>query len=152
MEMIDLKKKIYIIAMILISLIPTYFIFLWQPADNQIELANELNVTKEAIQKTYTQSVNTDTTEIQKTNKKPILRVQRDKIKELLSDDDKKKINEILNKLSTVDLNRAEELINNKDSDSIKEFILLIKKRLSLKDYKQIETILVPFINFESIN
>ena len=147
-----MKKKIYIIAMILIALIPTYFIFLWQPADNQIELANELNVTKEAIQKTYTQSVNTDTTEIQKTNKKPVLRVQRDKIKELLSDDDKKKINEILNKLSTVDLNRAEELINNKDSDSIKEFILLIKKRLSLKDYKQIETILVPFINFESIN
>lgn len=147
-----MKKKIYIIAMTLVALIPTYFIFLWQPAENQIEATNELNVSKEAIQKTYNQKVNTDTVEIPKTNKKPILRIQRDKIKELLSDEDKKKINEILNKLSTVDLNRAEELINNRDSDSIKEFVLLIKKRLSLKDYKQIETILVPFINFESIN
>ena len=144
-----MKKSMCILAMIIFGIIPIYFVAIWEPEEiSSIDLGNS----KQTIEDISPEKVNIDLVEYQNKDIKPILRISKEKIKEKLSEENKKKIKNIVNKLSSVDLNKMEEILaNEEDSEAIKDVVILLKKRLCLKDYKEIQTILVPYINFDNI-
>lgn len=145
-----MKRILSFFIMITFSLIPIYYIAIWEPKDGE-----SINAINEKSEDYIVKDVNEEETNFIKSEKKstkPILRMGKEQIEKDMSDENKKKLKNIISQLSTVDLNRIEEISKKDDvNEATKEIINLLRKRLSKKEYKKIEAILVPYINFDVI-
>lgn len=149
----NLKRILYFLIMVTFSLIPIYYIIFWEPEGTASSISSvsvesvDYSIKDISFEQTEKKMITNE-----KVSKKPILRMGKEQIEEEMSDENKKKLKNILVQLSTVDLNKIEEISKQDDTDeATKEFINLLRKRLSLKEYKKIEKILTPYINFDVI-
>ena len=144
-----MKRLLYFLIMATISCIPIYYIAFWEPETSSSVSSVNIESVDYAI-KDISYEGETNVVYNDKTNIKPILRMGKEQIEENMSDDNKKKLKNVLLQLSTVDLNRIEEISKKEDeSEATKEILNLLRTRLSLKEYKKIQEILVTYINFD---
>ena len=133
------------IIMIICTAITSYAVFIWKPNGNNISEKNAKVYSEDDIaMETIGESVPVESTSIFKVDKRSI--------NESIKKEEKKVIDNILNKVSTIDLGRIDNLLNkdNKE-DGVRESLELLKKRLSNSDYKTIESILEEYIDFDVI-
>ena len=150
---LNLKRISYLLVMVIFSSIPIYYTIFWEPEGTTSSISSvSVESVDIAIKDISFEQTEKKLVINEETNKKPILRMKKEQIEEDMSDENKKKLKNILVQLSIVDLNKIEEISKQDDTDkATKEFINLLRKRLSLKEYKKIEEILIPYINFDVI-
>lgn len=149
-----MKRLLCFIIMVIFSLIPIYYITIWEPGGMASTVSSvSVGRVDYAINDISFKQIEEKASINETINKKPILRMEKKQIEEHMSDEKKKEVRRVLLQLSTVDLIKAKEISEQDDKDkATKEFINLLRKRLSLKEYKKIEEILIPYINFDVIN
>lgn len=133
------------IIMIICTAITSYVVFIWQPNENNISEKNAKVYSEDDIaMETIGESVPVESISIFKVDKRSI--------NESIKKEEKKVIDNIVNKVSTIDLGRIDNFLNkdNKE-DGVRESLELLKKRLSNSDYKTIESILDEYIDFDVI-
>jgi hypothetical protein len=127
-------KKIFIwLILILTVSINIYLVFFWQPEGKR---TTQENSSKEVI-----------------SYDKNLYRIDKNEILEKLSSDDKRNLEKITKKLSTLDIRKIKGYFedSNDEKGLINTFVLL-KKRLSSDDYKKIEEISNSFLDVDKIN
>lgn len=79
-----------------------------------------------------------------------IFNIKKEEIVSSLNIKEKSKIISIINKLSSVDIERIREMLSKKgEKEGAKEIVRILKLRLVEKDYNDIKSILSPYINIE---
>lgn len=79
-----------------------------------------------------------------------IFNIKKEEIVSSLNIKEKSKIISIINKLSSVDIERIREMLSKKgEKEGAKEIVRILKLRLVEKDYNDIKSILPPYINIE---
>lgn len=127
-----MKKKLIYLFSICIVIVNTYLIFYWEP---QSKVVTQKEVSKEAI--SYSQSV---------------YKLDKRKVLERLSSDDKRDLEKIIKKLSAFDLGRIKEYYEDyNDEEGAVSIFRLLRERLTTEDYKQIHEISSSFLDLEKI-
>lgn len=127
-----MKKFLIYIYLVCIVITNIYLIFYWEPQSNVVI---QEEISKEAI--SYSQS---------------LYKVDKRKVLEKLSSDDKRDLEKIIKKLSAFDLGKIEEYYENyNDEEGAVNIFRLLKKRLTTRDYEQINEISSLFLNLEEI-
>lgn len=139
-----MKKLIMIFVVLIASFITIYSVAFWQPytkvsnmkeySGDGIEIEGESNDNEEHLSMT----VNSNTS---------VYKVEKDKIREKISKEDFSKVIGISKKLSTVDIGRI-EAAQQDGEEGLREVFNILNTRLSGKDYKIIESIFDPYIDF----
>ena len=127
-------KKIFIWLILIFTVsINIYLAFCWQPEGKRV--IQEYN-SNEVI-----------------SYEKKLYKIDKNKILEKLSSDDKRNLEKITKKLSTLDMRKIKGYFEdlNDEKGVINTFVLL-KKRLSSDDYKKIEEISNSFLDMDEIN
>ena len=116
-------KKIVIYLFLVCAVITNiYLIFYWEP---QSKVVTQEEISKEAI--SYSKSV---------------YKLDKGKVLEKLSSDDKKDFEKIIKKLSTFDLGKIKEYYeDSNDEEGVINIFKLLRKRLTTEDYKRIHEI-----------
>ena len=84
---------------------------------------------------------------------KSLYKLDKEKVLEQLSTDDKKEIENIMKKLSAFDMGKVKEYYEDANEDEgVIEIFKLLKKRLPTEDYKRIEEIDSSFLDIKEIN
>ena len=127
-------KKIVLYLLLIFAVITNiYLIFYWQP---QNKVINQEAVSKETI--SYSKSV---------------YKLEKGKVLEQLSSQDKKDFYKILKKLSSFDIGKVKEYYeNSNDEEGIKNIFSLLKKRLTTEDYQRMKEISYSFLDLDRIN
>ena len=128
-----MKKIVLYSFLACMVIINMYLIFYWQPQNRVI---NQEEVSKETL--SYSKSV---------------YKLDKGKVLEQLSSDDRKDFEKIIKKLSTFDIGKIKEYYeNSNEEESIKNIFRLLKKRLTTEDYERIEKISYSFLDLERLN
>lgn len=127
-------KKIFIyIIMIFTLVINIYFIFFWQPQEKNVAHGS---AAEEVI-----------------SYKNNLYKIDKNQILASLSSDDKKDLEKIFKKLSTLDMGKIKEYFeDSNDDEGLINSFLLLKKRLAAGDYKRIDEICAPYLDIEQIH
>ncbi|AOR22616.1 hypothetical protein [Clostridium taeniosporum] len=130
-----MKKIITIIFMIFALLMNIYLIFYWKPNDTKlVNIKNNDSV--EAV--SYSKS---------------IYKVNKNIIMDVISDEDKKQLNIIMDKLSTSDMGKIEEAFNLDDENKgIIQAFKIFKTRLSIQDYLDLRNIFSKIIDINYLD
>ncbi|NLK94359.1 MAG: hypothetical protein GX275_04070 [Clostridiales bacterium] len=137
-------KKVRIILISIFILIPTYFIFLWEPDEitkTTFKLDSMLNVDRELSKEEKLTNAET---------KEKYLSISE--LENKISNDNKDKYKKLLLDLSIIDYEKILVLSKSKNTDeSTEEYIRLLRKRLSNDKFIEIKEILMPYINVDDI-
>lgn len=127
-------KKIFIYLIITFTLIVNiYLIFCWQPQGKNV--AHE-NTSEEVV-----------------SYKNNLYKIDKNQILARLSSDDKKDLEKILKRLSTLDMGKIKEYFeDSNDDEGVVNSFLLLKKRLADEDYKKVEEISAPYLYIDQIH
>jgi predicted ribonuclease toxin of YeeF-YezG toxin-antitoxin module len=83
---------------------------------------------------------------------KPVYKLDKTKIFERLSSNDKMEFDKIINRLSAFDIGKMKEYYEgSNDEESVKNIFKLLKKRLTIEDYTRIHEISSSFLEFDNI-
>jgi len=83
---------------------------------------------------------------------KPVYKLDKTKIFERLSSNDKMEFDKIINRLSAFDIGKIKEYYeDSNDEEGAKNIFKLLKKRLTLEDYTRIHEISSSFLEFDNI-
>ena len=144
-------KKVYIMLIGVTVVLNMYLIFGWNPYSNKNNVAvasyendgsyNELNDNDYKNNKQYG---------IEEAQVKSFF-LNEDKSIESLSDKNIKELDNILNKLSTIDLEKWVLVKNNANNDNVIEFFKIIHKRMSKEDYKKVKDIISEIIDVDRV-
>lgn len=148
-EVMKVKRIILAFVYILSTLISLYFIVLWNPKIESSYYNMEPSVSAFNINNSYN-----IIDEKQKSGNKieNELKISNEGSIEEISYTSKDRLKKILYTLSINDYEYVYDLKKRENKEeAIREFISIIKKRLSNKDYEEIRVILSPYINFEDI-
>ena len=127
-----MKKSLIYLFSVCIVITNIYLIFYWEP---QSKLVTQEEISKEAI--SYSQAV---------------YKVDKGKVLERLSYDDKRSLEKIIKKLSAFDLGKIKEYYEDyNDEEGAVNIFRLLRKRLTTGDYKQIHEISSSFLDLERI-
>ena len=127
-----MKKNLLYLFSVCIVITNIYIIFYWEP---QSKVVTQKEISKEAI--SYSQAV---------------YKVDKGKVLERLSSDDKRDLEKIIKKLSAFDLGKIKEYYEDyNDEEGAISIFRLLRKRLTTEDYKQIHEISSSFLNLERI-
>ena len=121
--------------------ITVYSVVFWEPGNIQLSF------------KTNDESIEamSEVNEIEH-EEKSILKIDRELIKEKISNEDRQKMKLIKNKLSIVDLSRIEdEMDKENEEEGIRNTLNILSRRLSEDDYKRVKIILEPYIEFSAL-
>jgi hypothetical protein len=128
-----MKKSAMYLLLVCAVIINIYLIFYWEP---QNKVINQEEVSKETL--SYSKSV---------------YKLDKGKVLEQLSSDDRKDFEKIIKKLFTFDIGKIKEYYeNSNEEESIKNIFRLLKKRLTTEDYERIEKISYSFLDLERLN
>ena len=128
-----MKKKLICLFSVCIVITNIYLIFYWEP---QSKVVAQEEVSKEAI--SYSQAV---------------YKLNKGKVLERLSSDDKRDLEKIIKKLSAFDLGKIKEYYeDSNDEEGAVNIFKLLSKRLTTEDYKQIHEISASFLDLDSID
>lgn len=128
-----MKKILIYLILVFAIIINIYLIFCWQPQGKGVI---KEQVSKETL--SYSRS---------------LYKIDKGKVLEQLSVEDKKDLEKILKKLSTFDMGKIKEYYeDSNEEEGIIDTFKLLKKRLTTEDYKRIEEIASSFLDIESIN
>lgn len=155
-------KKVSVIALMIISAgITIYTVMFWQPSDNsravnKIDTALNDEIKNADIGKSRAEE---NSNKREKSNmdedievalENDIFKVEESEVKKLLTKDEKKRIDVIIKKMSSVDLNNLKENLSNENkSEGFKEGFALIRTRSSVKEYEELKEILSEYIDFD---
>ncbi len=82
----------------------------------------------------------------------PVFKVQKEKIKDKISFEDKTKLLAVARKLSMMDYGKIIEIMNTSDEmDGASQIFQILKTRLKEEDYKKVTEILEPYIYVKNI-
>ena len=127
-----MKKKLLYLFSVCIVLINIYLMFYWEP---QSKVLTQEVISKEAM--SYSQGV---------------YEVDKGKVLERLSADDKRDLEKIIKKLSAYDLGKIKEYYDDyNDEEGAISIFRLLRRRLTTEDYKQIHEISSSFLDLERI-
>ena len=127
-----MKKNLLYLFSVCIVITNIYLIFYWEP---QSKVVTQEESSKDAI--SYSQAV---------------YKVDKGKVLERLSSDDKRDLEKIIKKLSAFDLGKIKEYYEDyNDEEGAISIFRLLRKRLTTEDYKQIHEISSSFLNLERI-
>ncbi|GAB6169237.1 hypothetical protein JCM1393_16970 [Clostridium carnis] len=159
------KVLIYISVVIVSASIPIYTLLFWEPLkDNDIkEEFSKIEIIKEVNEKNKNSiAVINESKGIIENSKEEIVQVlnEVDKFKinfeeitREITKEERIKINNLLNKLSAVDIIKVNDLFKNgENKNAIKEGMLLLKKRMSSNDYEEFKEILSKYLKFKEID
>jgi hypothetical protein len=126
-------KRILIYLVLIFAVIANiYLMFYWEP---QSKVVAQPKDSKEVV--SYSKS---------------IYKLEKGKILEKLSSNDKKDLEKIIKKLSTFDIGKIKEYYENfNDEEGVVNIFRLLKKRLTIEDYERIHEISASFLDFNSI-
>ena len=126
-------KRILIYLVLICAVIANiYLIFCWEP---QSEGVTQPKDSKEVV--SYSKS---------------IYKLEKGKILERISSNDKKDLEKIIKKLSTFDTGKIKEYYKDfNDEEGVVNIFRLLKKRLTIEDYERIHEISASFLDFNSI-
>ncbi|MDR3595480.1 hypothetical protein [Clostridium sp.] len=128
-----MKRFFVYLTLTFTLLINIYLIFCWQPQGKNV--------------------VHENTSEEVVSYKKSLYKIDKNQILEELSSDDKKNLDEILKKLSTLDMGKIKGYFEeSNDDEGVVNSFTLLKKRLKNDDYKKIEDISSSFLDIDKIN
>ncbi|MGG7176911.1 hypothetical protein ACQPU1_04945 [Clostridium paraputrificum] len=150
-------KKLLIVGIMLIALIGTiYTLFIWEPKGSRNEvIQNTINEVQ-----SRRNSDNSDIDDLSRNNEvddvptinKSIFKIEKSLIEKNINKDDMVIVNNIIKKMSTVDIGKIEEVIQYEDEEEgVREAFKVLKKRLTTEDYQVLENILGQFIDFSII-
>lgn len=109
-----------------------YLIFFWQPSS---KIVAEQPISKEVV--SYS---------------KPVYKVDKEKVLERLSADDKREFDKIINRLSAFDIGKIKDYYeDSNDEEGVVNIFKLLKKRLTIEEYKRIYEISASFLEFDNI-
>lgn len=130
-----MKKAILILLFVIISIVPVYFLFIWNPQDSvsnaykddkSIEVSSNID-NSSGINKEYK-----DTDEESK-----ITMLSK------ISEGDRNNIDKIINKLSIIDIVKINNYMTKEDiNKGINDILQLTKKRLKQNEFEKIEKII----------
>ena len=127
-----MKRILVYLVLICTVIVNIYLIFYWKP---QGKVAIQPKDSKEVV--SYSKSV---------------YKLEKGKILEKLSSNDKKDLEKIIKKLSTFDIGKIKEYYENfNDEEGVINIFRLLKKRLTIEDYERIHEISTSFLDFNSI-
>ena len=126
-------KRILIYLVLICAVIANiYLIFCWEP---QSKVAVQPKDSKEVV--SYSKSV---------------YKLEKGKILEKLSSNDKKDFEKIIKKLSTFDIGKIKEYYQDfNDEEGVINIFKLLRRRLTIEDYERIHEISDSFLDFNSI-
>lgn len=126
-------KKVLIYLIFFIALFANiYLIFYWEPQSKN-------GIQEKASKETLSYSTT-------------LYKVGKEKALEQLSDNDKKDLEKIINKLSAFDIGKIKDYYADSNEDEgIVDIFSLLKKRLATEDYKKIEEISNSFLDIKGI-
>ena len=128
-----MKRNLIYLFLVCIVITNIYLIFYWEP---QSKIVTQEEVSKETI--SYSKSV---------------YKLDKGKVLEKLSSNDKRDFEKIIKKLSAFDLGKIKEYYeDSNDEEGVVSIFKLLKKRLTTEDYKRIHEISSSFLDFERIN
>jgi hypothetical protein len=128
-----MKRIVMYMLLVCAVIINIYLIFYWEPQNRVI---NQEEVSKETM--SYSKSV---------------YKLEKGKVLEQLSSDDRKDFEKIIKKLSTIDIGKIKEYYeNSNEEESVKSIFTLLKKRLTTEDYQRIKEISCSFLDLERLN
>jgi hypothetical protein len=128
-----MKRFFVYLTLTFTLIINIYLIFCWQPQGKNV--------------------VHENTSEEVVSYKKSLYKIDKNQILEELSSDDKKNLDEILKKLSTLDMGKIKGYFEeSNDDEGVVNSFTLLKKRLKNDDYKKIEDISSSFLDIDKIN
>ena len=127
-----MKRILIYLILICAVMANIYCIFYWEP---QSKVVIQPKDSKEVV--SYSKSV---------------YKLEKGKILERLSSNDKKDLGKIIKKLSTFDIGKIKEYYENfNDEEGVINIFRLLKKRLTIEDYERIHEISTSFLDFNSI-
>ena len=128
-----MKRSAMYLLLVCAVIINIYLIFYWEP---QNKVINQEEASKETL--SYSKSV---------------YKLDKGKVLEQLSSDDRKDFEKIIKKLSAFDLGKIKEYYeDSNDEEGVVSIFKLLMKRLTTEDYKQIYQISASFLDLERIN
>lgn len=146
---VDKVRKIFRLLMIVAFSMTIYTIFFWEPKEYK---NNELKEKTEDVSSIKLNNINVDNVNSNVSSYKSIFKVSEDKLENSITEEDKNKVNNIINSMSEVDIYRISKEKNNVDKEEgTKKIFRILSKRLSSKDYKVIKNIYNPYIDFTNI-
>jgi len=127
-----MKKNLIYLVLICAVIANIYLIFCWEP---QSKVAVQPKDSKEVV--SYSKSV---------------YKLEKGKILEKLSSNDKKDFEKIIKKLSTFDIGKIKEYYQDfNDEEGVISIFKLLRRRLTIEDYERIHEISASFLDFNSI-
>lgn len=133
-----MKKVILILLFVIISIVPVYFIFIWNPEDS-VSNAYKNN-------KSIQVSSNIDDLEGLNTEDKNIDEESKVTMLSKISEGDRNNIDKIINKLSIIDIIKINDYMTKEDiNKGINDILQLTKKRLKQNEFEKIEKIIKKY-------
>ncbi|MFW2489871.1 hypothetical protein ACN077_15075 [Clostridium chromiireducens] len=128
-----MKKYLIVLFLFITVIMNIYLVFYWEPQ-------GQMSAKKEDVETvvSYTKS---------------IYKVNKGKILEQLSPENKKELEQIMKKLSALDMGRIKEYYEEPDEEKgVINAFKLLKKRLSSEDYNKLEQLSSSFLDIKRIN
>ncbi|MVX63868.1 hypothetical protein GKZ28_09210 [Clostridium chromiireducens] len=128
-----MKKYLIGLFLFMTVIMNIYLVFYWEPQ-------SQMSAEKEDVETvvSYTKS---------------IYKVNKGKILEQLSPENKKELEQIMKKLSALDMGRIKEYYEEPDEEKgVINAFKLLKKRLSSEDYNKLERLSSSFLDIKRIN
>ncbi|OPJ64063.1 hypothetical protein [Clostridium chromiireducens] len=128
-----MKKYLIGLFLFITVIMNIYLVFYWEPQ-------GQMSAKKEDVETvvSYTKS---------------IYKVNKGKILEQLSPENKKELEQIMKKLSALDMGRIKEYYEEPDEEKgVINAFKLLKKRLSSEDYNKLEQLSSSFLDIKRIN
>lgn len=133
-----MKKVILILLFVIISIVPVYFIFIWNPEDS-VSNAYKNN-------KSIQVSSNIDDLEGLNTEDKNIDEESKVTMLSKISEGDRNNIDKIINKLSIIDIIKINDYMTKEDiNKGINDILQLTKKRLKQNEFEKIQKIIKKY-------
>jgi hypothetical protein len=127
-----MKKVLMYLLLTILMIINVYLVFFWNPQDK--------GITKEVVSKeVFVQN--------------SLYKIDRYKILDQLSSDDKREFEKIVKKLSSYDIGLIKQYYENPDEEEgLVNIFKVLKRRLAVEDYRRIEEISSQFFDLDKIN
>lgn len=124
-----MKKNIIYIVMVIAVMMNIYLIFIWSP-EEFID-----NSESQSVIYTY----------------KPTYTFDKEEVERKLSSDEKSQLKSILEKMSVFDMECVKTCLDQGQEEDMKKAFLIMKRRLSMEDYKRVKEILGEFMDMSTI-
>lgn len=128
-----MKRYLIVLFLFITVIMNVYLVFYWEPQ-------SQLGTQKEDVEAvaSYTKS---------------IYKVDKGKVFEQLSPENKKELEQIMKKLSSLDMGRIKEYYEESNEEKgVLDAFKLLKKRLSSEDYNKLQEISSSFLDIKRVN